>query len=477
MTTTAGLTWAIKDSLVSYVEGLADGTVETLAPASRAAHGFWFPRSEEPPGTAAADAVHVWQFLGAVRLTGHWGALDVELRDPRVELDGGHGTLLVRERGGRDPDARLPFADLGAGRAARGGRRGGRPAARRLADRPRATPPRGAVRRRRAAEPAPRLGVHAAISRPRAAMDSDLGASADTELARLASVDLNLLVPLLALLEERSVTRAAARVGLSQPAMSHALRRMRRLLGDDLIVRQGSGMSLTPRGVELIVPLRRALHQTARIVGSAPFDPAVDRRVITVAMTSSTALVIGSTFARLLAERAPHAVLRMRIAPMPSSSMFTEDGVDVMLMSEAFSLPIPASACTTTAGWSSPTPAPPRRPAPAELLATLPHVTFDSSPHRYRPYEVLDAEGLAYTVRQYVSDSLLIPQLIAGAGGVAVHRYRVTTAMSAYLDLRIEEFPFPIQRLGTDMVWNPWLADDEFKSWLRGIFVEAAASL
>lgn len=112
MTTTAGLTWAVKDSLVAYVEGLADGTVETLAPASRTADGFWFPRPEEPLGAAAGEPRHVWQFLGAVRLTGHWGALDVELRDPRVELDGGRGTLLIRERGGRTADKRLPFADL-----------------------------------------------------------------------------------------------------------------------------------------------------------------------------------------------------------------------------------------------------------------------------------------------------------------------------------------------------------------------------
>ena len=69
----------------------------------------------------------------------------------------------------------------------------------------------------------------------------------DTDLSRLASVNLNLLVPLLALLEERSVTRAADAVGISQRAMSHALRRMRRLLGDELVVRQGSTLALTPR--------------------------------------------------------------------------------------------------------------------------------------------------------------------------------------------------------------------------------------
>ncbi|CAM5704549.1 HTH-type transcriptional regulator YidZ [Streptomyces hirsutus] len=98
-------------------------------------------------------------------------------------------------------------------------------------------------------------------------------------LDRLASVNLNLLVPLLALLEERSVTKAAQRVGLSQPAMSHALTRMRRLLGDDLVVRQGTGMTLTPRALELIPPLRGALQQVAHLVNFPCFDPATDRRV------------------------------------------------------------------------------------------------------------------------------------------------------------------------------------------------------
>ncbi|GAA1635218.1 HtaA domain-containing protein [Georgenia ruanii] len=121
MTTTAGLTWAVKESLVTYVEGLADGMVDTLAPASRTADGFWFPLSAEDPGPAAGHPRSAWQFLGTVRLSGHWGALDVELRDPRVEFGGGHGTLLIRERGGRDADARLPLADLVPGGPAAAG--------------------------------------------------------------------------------------------------------------------------------------------------------------------------------------------------------------------------------------------------------------------------------------------------------------------------------------------------------------------
>ena len=69
-----------------------------------------------------------------------------------------------------------------------------------------------------------------------------------------------------------------------------------------------------------------------------------------------------------------------------------------------------------------------------------------------------------------------MPEIARQSPEVALHRYRTATAMS-HLNLRVEEFPFPIPTLGMDMIWNPWLADDQFKSWLRGIFVEAAASL
>jgi hypothetical protein len=118
MTTTAGLAWAVKDSLLSYVEGLDDGSVEVVEPASRSDAGFWFPTAEPGADPVEAAAPTVLQFLGTVRLTGHWGMLDVELRDPRVELDGPHGTLFVHDRGSRDPEARVPFADLTLGTTA-----------------------------------------------------------------------------------------------------------------------------------------------------------------------------------------------------------------------------------------------------------------------------------------------------------------------------------------------------------------------
>ena len=88
------------------------------------------------------------------------------------------------------------------------------------------------------------------------------------------SVDLNLLVALDALLSERHVTRASERVGLSQPAMSNALNRLRGMFGDELLVRTATGMKATP-ATELVEPLRQLLRQFERVLESdSGFDPA-----------------------------------------------------------------------------------------------------------------------------------------------------------------------------------------------------------
>ncbi|WPP28040.1 LysR family transcriptional regulator [Streptomyces sp. CL7] len=295
-------------------------------------------------------------------------------------------------------------------------------------------------------------------------------------LDRLASVNLNLLVPLLALLEERSVTRAAERVGLSQPAMSHALTRMRRMLGDELVVRQGSGVTLTPRAVELLEPLRAALQQTARVVNLPHFDPAADRRVITVAMTTSTAFVVGPRLAQLLAERAPHATLRVRTFTVPTEATFVEQGVDVVLLSEGHHAPHPRERLYDDRLVVVASPDSPPDADALTLISTQPHILVDTQ-RRVFPYAELEERGIPYRVGLLSSDYLLVPFLVARAGGVALLRHQVATAMRELSGLRIEEFPFPLPGLGIDMVWNPRLADQPFLRWLRELLLDVAAGL
>lgn len=103
-------------------------------------------------------------------------------------------------------------------------------------------------------------------------------------LERLATLDLNLVVAFDALARERSVTRAAERLGVTQSAVSHALRRLRELLGDPLLVRSGNAMLPTPRAEELVAPLRSGLLQLSRALsGPATFDAASARRGFTLA--------------------------------------------------------------------------------------------------------------------------------------------------------------------------------------------------
>lgn len=102
----------------------------------------------------------------------------------------------------------------------------------------------------------------------------------------LRSIDLNLMVALDALLTERHVTKAADKVGLSQPAMSNALSRLRAMFSDELLVRTATGMTPTPRALELVDPLSQLLRQAERVLESdAGFDPQTTKRTFTIRMS------------------------------------------------------------------------------------------------------------------------------------------------------------------------------------------------
>ena len=99
----------------------------------------------------------------------------------------------------------------------------------------------------------------------------------------LSSVDLNLLVAFDALVAERSVTRAAKRLGLSQPAASNALRRLRDLLDDPVLVRAGSSMVPTERALELAPAVRDALSTVRRALSPPEFEPQTRSAVFHIA--------------------------------------------------------------------------------------------------------------------------------------------------------------------------------------------------
>src|SRR5438045_9546323 len=122
----------------------------------------------------------------------------------------------------------------------------------------------------------------------------------------LAGVDLNLLVALDALLTERSVTRAAERVGLSQPGMSNTLARLRKLFGDPLLVREGLTLVPTPRAESLRQPVADALSLIQHALADRPgFAPATDHSTLPVSCCHYTLPMLLGPRARRPAPGAP----------------------------------------------------------------------------------------------------------------------------------------------------------------------------
>lgn len=121
----------------------------------------------------------------------------------------------------------------------------------------------------------------------------------------LRAIDLNLLVVLDALLDEAHVSRAAERIGLSQPAMSSALERCRHLFGDRLLERGAGGMVLTPKAQALAGPVKELLSGMAALLDRSEPDLASIRQTVRVVMADLPAVVIGPALQRRLAQTAP----------------------------------------------------------------------------------------------------------------------------------------------------------------------------
>jgi DNA-binding transcriptional LysR family regulator len=146
-------------------------------------------------------------------------------------------------------------------------------------------------------------------------------------------LDLNLLRVFDALLDERNVTRAGDRLGLSQSAVSHALGRLRLTLGDDLFLRRSTGMEPTPRALEIGSVLHAALLQMQTALAPAGFDPSTTERRFSIAAGPYGCAVLMPALVRVLQDRAPGSTLH--IAPYGAGTLDALDGgrIDAALMS------------------------------------------------------------------------------------------------------------------------------------------------
>ncbi len=152
-------------------------------------------------------------------------------------------------------------------------------------------------------------------------------------MSYLANLDMNLLKVLNTLIEEQNVTRAAERLGRTQPAISNALNRLRKLLGDELLVRGAGGLTLTPRAEALRDPLHDIM-QLAEICLSegAQFDPSTAVGILRIGLPDRLSLSVLPPLVERLGETAPGLGLHVKTTDRDQTiSLFENDEIDLAL--------------------------------------------------------------------------------------------------------------------------------------------------
>ena len=144
--------------------------------------------------------------------------------------------------------------------------------------------------------------------------------------------DLNLLRVFDEVMAERSLTRAAHNLALTQPAVSNALRRLRELLGDDLVRRVGHGVEPTPRALQLWPAVREALQRLRETLAPGPFDPATAQDAFVLAMADATASQIMPGLVGILDREAPGVTLRvLPLTTRDPRPLLEDGGVDLAI--------------------------------------------------------------------------------------------------------------------------------------------------
>jgi DNA-binding transcriptional LysR family regulator len=157
----------------------------------------------------------------------------------------------------------------------------------------------------------------------------------------LSAFDLNLFLVLHAVLEERSATKAAARLHVTQSAVSNGLARLRQLLGDPLVVRHGRGLVPTPRAEQLAPLLRDVADHLAMALNRSGFVPEESTRTFTIALADSHQATEVPRIARAFAKRLPHATLRVVSADyLAATDGLSSGDIDVAFAPEQAVLPV-----------------------------------------------------------------------------------------------------------------------------------------
>lgn len=292
--------------------------------------------------------------------------------------------------------------------------------------------------------------------------------------------DLNLLIVFDAVIQERSVTRAGSRVGLSQPAMSHALNRLRYMLKDELFVRTPDGMVPTARAEALAQPLRNALSEMQLALEPPAFDPARSDRRFTLAINNYAAVVLAPPLVAAVSAAAPAVQLNLE----PSGTLNINDILDRGEFDLTLgSLAIPGERFAVQQLLEDPFVMVMRRGHPAGRrkltaagFADLPHLGTSSSREDTFVDRWLAERGVVRRIALR-APFLSAAHILVESDLVATLSRRVAEDFVRSHPLQIREPPFDSPRVRTVMQWHQRLDGHPAHRWLREIIRSVAKTL
>lgn len=291
-----------------------------------------------------------------------------------------------------------------------------------------------------------------------------------------------MLVTLDALLHEGSVSGAARRLGLSTPAVSHALARLRERMGDPLLVRAGRHMVLTPRAETLRPQVRDAVALGTRVFDApAAFDPSRLDRTFVMSMTDYVLMVIGGDLEERLSRDAPRVALRVLPSAVDDAERLRRGDADLAL---GIYGPLPPElrtrvvitdrfVCVVREGHPRV-----KQRISLEQFLELEHVQVAprGQPGGYLD-ELLAGRGLTRRVARAVPFFQLALELTARSDYVLTVSERLAKLLGPRLGLRLLDPPIPLEPYALSMVWHPRFDGDPAHGWLREQLVSVSEGL
>jgi len=301
----------------------------------------------------------------------------------------------------------------------------------------------------------------------------------------LSSLDLNLLLVLEACLEERNITRAAKRVGLSQPATSSALRRLREALGDPLLARSGRQMVLTRRGEHLLPAVTSALHQIRVALDDKPaFDPSQRSQTFTVIANDYAELILLPYALGCIQASAGRVTLRLirvdNLFQAPAEPL--SSGSADLAIGFAGGLPSLPSGFAFEELWTEDNVVIARRRHP-RVDGAISRKQFLGEMHAAVFYRKLST-GLIDSILQQEGDRrklvLTLPSFagvchaVAASELIATVPARLARSLTGSLKLQVLRCPIRMPQFQFSMFWHNRTCSDPAQVWLRSLLRDAS---